>query len=140
MAIRSLLDWGIVQRVRIRGDRRDYYQSLGDVWEIFNRVVKLRKQREIDPILETLRTCLDNRKSDHQAKGTSPSDEPESEVAMMVDDRLGKMVDFLTIMETLSRQIVENGDNLRQAVEMLMQINPDPPADSHHRTAQPQLP
>ncbi|HMP18195.1 MAG TPA: MarR family transcriptional regulator, partial [Gemmatales bacterium] len=35
MNIRTLVEWGLVRRVRKRGDRRDYYESLTDVWEMF---------------------------------------------------------------------------------------------------------
>src|SRR5712692_7370155 len=57
MNLSKLVEWGLVKRVHKRGDRRDYYESLGDVWEIFTLVAAQRKRREIDPILNTLRHC-----------------------------------------------------------------------------------
>src|SRR5687768_457652 len=33
--LRALCEWGIVQRQHRRGERREYFQSLGDVWEVF---------------------------------------------------------------------------------------------------------
>src|SRR5215467_11028539 len=53
----KLAEWGLVRRVHRRGDRRDYYESLRDVWEMFTLVAAQRKRREIDPILNTLRSC-----------------------------------------------------------------------------------
>src|SRR5947207_8920566 len=35
MNLGKLVDWGLVRRVHQRGDRRDYYESLRDVWEMF---------------------------------------------------------------------------------------------------------
>src|SRR6266566_8718100 len=59
MNLSKLLEWGLVRRVHKRGDRRDYYESLKDVWEVFTLVAAQRKRREIDPILNTLRQCRD---------------------------------------------------------------------------------
>src|SRR5918912_2886395 len=57
MNLGKLVEWGLVRRVHKRGDRRDYYESLSDVWEMFTLVANQRKRREIDPILTTLRWC-----------------------------------------------------------------------------------
>src|SRR5947209_9295918 len=61
---RSLLEWGLVHRVHKRGDRRDYYESLSDVWEMFTLVAAQRKRREIDPILGMLRRCREELRSE----------------------------------------------------------------------------
>src|SRR5207244_1173508 len=57
MNLSKLVEWGLVRRAHRRGDRRDYYESLSDVWEMFTLVAHQRKRREIDPILGTLRAC-----------------------------------------------------------------------------------
>src|SRR5258708_22149425 len=57
MNLSKLIEWALVRRVHKRGDRRDYYESLSDVWEMFTLVAAQRKRREIDPILNTLRRC-----------------------------------------------------------------------------------
>src|SRR5215469_10567579 len=57
MNLSKLVEWGLVRKVHKRGDRRDYYESLSDVWEMFTLVANQRKRREIDPILSTLRQC-----------------------------------------------------------------------------------
>src|SRR3989440_11497341 len=57
MNLSKLVEWGLVRRVHKRGNRRDYYESLSDVWEMFTLVAAQRKRREVDPILQTLRRC-----------------------------------------------------------------------------------
>src|SRR5260370_1611867 len=47
--LRELQGWGIVRVVHVLGDRRDHFDSLKDVWEIFRIVSEERKRREIDP-------------------------------------------------------------------------------------------
>src|SRR5438552_16781895 len=59
MNLSKLVEWGLVRRVHKRRSRRDYYESLSDVWEMFTLVASQRKRREIDPILNTLRRCRD---------------------------------------------------------------------------------
>src|SRR5258708_7949539 len=60
MNLSKLAEWGLVRRVHKRGDRRDYYESLSDVWEMFTLVATQRKRREIDPIINTLREGKDH--------------------------------------------------------------------------------
>src|SRR5438105_6834877 len=59
MNLSKLGEWGLVRRVHKRGDRRDYYESLSDVWEMFTLVAQQRKRPQIDPILNVLRRCKD---------------------------------------------------------------------------------
>ncbi len=54
-SLRELQGWGIVRVVHILGDRRDYFESLKDVWEMFRIIVEERKKREADPTLAMLR-------------------------------------------------------------------------------------
>src|SRR5215471_4742938 len=60
MNLSKLVEWGLVRRVHKRGDRREYFESLADVWEMFTLVAAQRKRREIDPVLNTLRRCRED--------------------------------------------------------------------------------
>src|ERR1700722_9823805 len=57
MSLRALCDWGIIRRLHRRGERREYFESLSDVWEIFSIIAAERKRRELDPVLETIKQC-----------------------------------------------------------------------------------
>ena len=54
-SLRELQGWGIVRVVHLLGDRRDHFESLKDVWEMFRIIVDERKKRETDPVLVMLR-------------------------------------------------------------------------------------
>jgi DNA-binding transcriptional regulator GbsR (MarR family) len=54
----ELQGWGIIKTVHVLGDRRDHYESIQDVWEMFRIVLDERKRREIDPTLALLRDCV----------------------------------------------------------------------------------
>src|SRR5262245_52096961 len=57
-SLKELQGWGIVKLVHVLGDRRDHFESLKDVWEMFRVVLDERKKREIDPTLSMLRACI----------------------------------------------------------------------------------
>ncbi len=57
-SLRELQGWGIVRLVHVMGDRRDHFESLQDVWEMFRVILQERKRREVDPTLAVLRTCV----------------------------------------------------------------------------------
>jgi DNA-binding transcriptional regulator GbsR (MarR family) len=90
-SLRELQGWGIVRVVHVLGDRRDHFESVKDVWEIFRIVAEERKRREIDPTLRVLRECVDAlpREGDDYTR-----------------KRLESMVEFLTIMTGLFDEVV----------------------------------
>src|SRR5439155_12635073 len=92
MNLSKLVEWGLVRRVHKRGDRRDYYESISDVWEMFTLVAAQRKRREIDPILTTLRECRD--KLSPEALGAGVEDEPVQQRRQRVHELLA----FLTMV------------------------------------------
>lgn len=57
-SLKELQGWGIVRLVHVMGDRRDHFESIKDVWEMFRMVLDERKKREIDPSLAIIRECI----------------------------------------------------------------------------------
>src|SRR5207244_7310402 len=57
-SLKELQGWGIVKIVHLLGDRRDHFESMKDVWEMFQLILEERKRREIDPTLAVLRACV----------------------------------------------------------------------------------
>jgi DNA-binding transcriptional regulator GbsR (MarR family) len=57
-SIRELETWGVVRAVHVLGERREHYEAMKDVWDMFRIIVEQRKRREVDPTLQLLRTCL----------------------------------------------------------------------------------
>ena len=56
--LKELQAWGLVRLTRLPGDRREYFSSLGDVWEIFRVVAAERRRREVAPTLSVLRESM----------------------------------------------------------------------------------
>ncbi len=58
-SLRELQRWGLVKVSHVLGDRRDYFETLRDTWEMIRLILEERKRREIDPTLPVLEACLD---------------------------------------------------------------------------------
>jgi DNA-binding transcriptional regulator GbsR (MarR family) len=65
-SLKELQGWGIVRLVHVLGDKRDHFESMKDVWEMFRRVLDERKKREIDPTLAMLAECIDEAARDKE--------------------------------------------------------------------------
>jgi len=92
-SLRELQGWGIVRVAHVLGDRRDHFESVKDVWEIFRIVAEERKRREIDPTLRVLQECVTELKG--PGTGTAYSRE-----------RLQEMLEFLTTATGLFDEMV----------------------------------
>jgi DNA-binding transcriptional regulator GbsR (MarR family) len=54
MNLRGLMDWGIVKKEHRVGERREYFTTGKDVWELAKQVSRERRRREMEPILNVL--------------------------------------------------------------------------------------
>ncbi len=57
-SLRELQSWRIVKLVHVLGDKRDHFESMKNVWEMFRVVLDERKRREIDPTIAVLEECI----------------------------------------------------------------------------------
>lgn len=54
MNLRALMDWNLIEKIAVKGERREYFHCMGDVWELSRKVAEERKNREIIPVLRVL--------------------------------------------------------------------------------------
>ena len=54
MNIRELINWGLVERVLLPGERKEYFSAEKDIWKVVKQIVKERKKRELEPMLKLL--------------------------------------------------------------------------------------
>ncbi len=58
ISLKELQAWGLIKITHVMGDRRDHYEALQDITNLFRVIVEERKRREIDPTLALLRECV----------------------------------------------------------------------------------
>jgi DNA-binding transcriptional regulator GbsR (MarR family) len=56
--LRELEAWGIVKVTHLLGDRRDYFETVTDIWQLFRLILEARWRREIEPTRAVLDTCV----------------------------------------------------------------------------------
>jgi DNA-binding transcriptional regulator GbsR (MarR family) len=54
MNIRELIDWNLLDKVIVPGDRKEYFSAEKDIWRVATRIMYQRKKRELDPMIKTL--------------------------------------------------------------------------------------
>ncbi len=78
-SLKELQSWGLVNVVHLLGDRRDHFESIKDLWEMFNIILRERKKRELDPTLSMLRNCALEAENDKK----TPDDVKQSMNSML---------------------------------------------------------
>lgn len=58
MGIKELQSWRLIKTKHIPGDRKDYYEPAGTIWELATQVFEERRKREMDPTLSLLRSVI----------------------------------------------------------------------------------
>lgn len=66
MGLKELQSWNLVRLQHLPDDRRDYFATPADLWEIVRILVEERKKREIDPTLTKLRALEMERPTSQQ--------------------------------------------------------------------------
>lgn len=109
-SIKELLNWRLIERMPIPGDRRDYFRAETDVWEIALRIAAVRKQREIDPALRILKTCIDTAEHDRRvSKAQRERLKQMHDFTASVDRWYGQM---LNVSPSILMRIIKMGDKV----------------------------
>ncbi len=93
-SIRELQSFGLVRMTHVLGDRRDYFESLHDVWELFRVIIEQRKQRELNPTLSMLR------------KAAEEVDD-EDDTHPVIKERIHNMLEFVETTSGWYEQIAD---------------------------------
>ncbi len=116
MSLRALCDWGIIRRQHRRGERREYFESLSDVWEIFSIIATERKRREMDPVLETIKQC--RKMLDESTIGKVAA---KQEHIAATRQRLEGMEEFMVVTNKIFQQFVGGAKaGLNKVVRLLL--------------------
>lgn len=59
-SLKELQNWKLIRVTHMMGDRRDYFETSLDVWQLFTTVITERKAREFDPTVKFLEDYLAN--------------------------------------------------------------------------------
>lgn len=115
-SLRELQGWGVVRRVHVMGDRRDHFESLKDVMEMFLVILDERKKRECEPTIAALRELSTTAKKSG-AKDTYTA-ERISEMLEFFESMTGWYADLRRWPPGAVRRLVKMGDRLMKLLGM----------------------
>ena len=114
-SLKELQSWGIVKVIHEFDDRKDYFESEKDVWEMARIVLDERKKREIDPTLTILRECLLD--SANKADGDEYADKKLKEMLEYFE----QIVSWYNQMSTMStdnvRRLIKLGSGVKKVLD-----------------------
>lgn len=108
MTLRDLMDWGLVRRSRQPGERHDTYSCDTDAWQMFARVIRERKRREIDPTETVIRECLANLES-----------APKREDTDIFQQRLTDLLAVFELIDMVYKQVFRTDQTFVESIESL---------------------
>ena len=94
MNIRELINWGLVERVLLSGERKEYFTAEKDIWKVVKQIVKERKKRELEPMLQLLDKLeeVDGDKKDKHVKLFVDTVSSIKKLGRQADKTLDKMI------------------------------------------------
>ncbi len=104
MNLRQLVNWGLIQRVHHRGDRKEYFEAERDVWAMFETITRERRRREVEPIIETIERC---RATIEKERGKLTA--AEKKHADAYDKRFNEMLEFFALINRVFNLITQAG-------------------------------
>lgn len=114
MNLRELVNWGLIERVHRRGDRKEYFEAEKNVWQMFETISRERRRREVLPIMETIERCLTM--IDEQRSGLRGREAKDAEGFR---ERFTGIYEFCELLNTFSHAIGNAG---KKGVKPLLKI------------------
>jgi len=104
MNLRQLVNWGLIRRVHQRGDRKEYFVSDLDAWEMFETIARERRRREVEPIIATIERCREGINARRSTLKGAELDEAEACV-----ERLEGLLKFINAINSVFNMVLEGG-------------------------------
>jgi len=120
MNLRALVDWGLIERVHKRGDRKEYFQADTNVWHMFETIMRERRRREVEPIISTLERC--SRMVTETGAGRNGESRPPTDVAEF-RRRVDQLRHFLATMSKLFELVLEFGPERIEALAGMIAVD-----------------
>ncbi len=100
MNLRELINWGIVRRTSIAGDRRDFFTSEEDVWVMLQNIMRERKRRELDPLLDRISKCI-------EAADKTPVPPEDAAAHTAYVDKMAELLQFFTVFHKILGKAID---------------------------------
>ncbi len=90
MNVRALVEWGLVSKEMISGDRKDFYSAKKDIWVVARQIAKQRRKRELEPVIDALVDLKKETENNRENKELLTRVNDIEDFAIKVDNMLEK--------------------------------------------------
>ena len=94
MNIRELINWGLVERILVTGERREFFSAEKDIWRVARQIAKERKKRELEPLIKMLDqlSSVEGDKKDKEVKTFTETMSNIKKFGLQADKALDMMI------------------------------------------------
>ncbi len=103
MTLNELARWGVVRKVWVQGDRRDFFEAEANVWKMVSRVMREREQNEISQAIDAFEEALVA--LDHHVEDSGKADPARMEVQR---DRIARLIDLAKLGRSMLDALISN--------------------------------
>lgn len=101
MNIRELINWNLVYKNFVPGERKEYFKAEHDIWTIATRIMNERKKRELIPAKQMVQSI----RQEKLAENNEESKHIQKTIADM-DDFLGRIDQLSELMLKAEKNII----------------------------------
>lgn len=99
MNLRELINWTLIYKELVPGERKEYFTAEKNIWEIARRIASERKRREIEPVKQVLNKLKD-------VEGDKKKEEIKEFTEMM-----GQLSNFVSKMDKSVDMMIKADEN-----------------------------
>lgn len=108
MNVRALIDWGLVYKESVPGERKEFFRAEKDVYKMARQILKVRKQKELDTAARVIRELKTDKKQ------VQSRDEKE------FNDMMYQLDDLVQTLDSLSERALSMDGNF--ITQMLIKL------------------
>lgn len=108
MNVRALIDWGLVYKESVPGERKEFFRAEKDVYKMARQILKVRKQKELDTAARVIRELKTDKKQ------VQSKDEKE------FNDMMYQLDDLVQTLDSLSERALSMDGNF--ITQMLIKL------------------
>ncbi len=105
MTVNELARWGVVKKVWVQGERKDFFVAEGNLWKMISRVFNERERVEILDAIDAMEEALDyaRRKQDAAPEGAV------RQRAQLQLERIGQLLELARLGQRLLEALLRRG-------------------------------
>ena len=111
--IRLLERWKVARRVYNRGDRKNYYEIRGDIWEIETEIARTVMRDFVDGLRNLFSRCNDDLKNVEQK-----TEDDAANVAFL-DERFNQILEYMDVVDHLMKVLLKDGKVTPEAIKKI---------------------